>query len=760
MWVEGLETTNTSKSKSKTLYGMVQDMWYDRNKVAPYVAESVWVCSKGEYNRALAIYRQKTEEEKKVYDPKDLHTQYNIEIGKKVKVIFEKWGNLDLWKLDNQTLYKFPSSKQKILQDYCGFGKPYENFAPYIKQMDDKQKAVLSEVSDEDFSFFIREKAKYWKDNMMKWSDNMNTYPTLEQIANITQVENFYKDFEVIKKKYNNVTWYEEKDIIVAYEALPQEKKDAYAKVYGNDKHAMYKAMELEKNMPLLEESWIIDDMTQEEKDEYYALVKRYYEHNESVGLGKYLKESWWNFYDRIKDMVVDVVDKKISTIDEIKQDVADNEIVKWYFSGHMTEWWVWENDKDFWYYKGLINIYPILKNDPKIQELIKIENPKEEEKKEIMEYIKTKAEWADAEGNLLEETQEVVKGQAISSCLDMLRMYMDIDLNEEENILDQMENTMKHDLKVNENNNGNENIVLQINGKVNGKNMKIYYNLTTGKLQQEEFLSRWSINTPYSINDSVNWKKDISGVQLPKFEDFINWAKNINYASLVRKSEDLSEYKKMLWGELKQQVKKEWTWDIDMERVRCERSIMKNIVAQEVFLFMEQNIDESISSFSSTNNTKIYDMYSILYNSFDTYTIDELKDFRKNIALLYTHKNKYLQYNKEKWTNNAKYALWLLGESDVNHVDGKKINKQNQYEQNEYEYLWWYADFFSIFKDKSYSRPIIDPISFNKFTYNIGLEISNDQEYFRRDDMRRRFDEFVDTDKLSSLQKLEEAYA
>lgn len=96
----------------------------------------------------------------------------------------------------------------------------------------------------------------------------------------------------------------------------------------------------------------------------------------------------------------------------------------------------------------------------------------------------------------------------------------------------------------------------------------------------------------------------------------------------------------------------------MDTEKVRFEKNIMKNLAAQEVFLFMEQNIDESEKSFASTNNKEIYSMYVLIYNSLELYTLDELTAFRKNITILDTYKDKYMQYIKEKDTNKEKYIL------------------------------------------------------------------------------------------------------
>lgn len=749
----------SEQNTPKTLQAMVNKMWYDFNKVAPYIAEAVWVCTKKEYNDALDIYKKKTPEQKKKFDSNDLHTKYNLKIKEKVEQMFQKGEKLNLWELDDSTLAKFPSSKQEILKKYCDVGQQYENFAPYIKQMDDKQKEVLSEVPDNDFDWFIREKAQEGKNRIENlWKPKLA--PTMEQIANVAELDTFYNDIAQIKKNHPDVFWTTHENIVEMQAAMSPEQKDSYAQAFGDSDEAIYKALQAQEDIKTIEQYWLRDKMSSEEQKKYDILVKRYYEYSESIWLGNYLKEAWGNFYDKVKNMVVEYKEKvTTSPIDTLKNEVIEDDSVKEYFTKYMDVWNVQDSDKDFEYYMWLTNIYPILQKDPKIQTLIKKDNLTVQEKEELKTSIQSRSKWSDAEGDLLEETRGEVRKQAITSSLDMLRIYMDIDVSEEENVLEQMEKTLQHTI---ESQQKNSDIILEINGNIQGKYMKIYYNLTTGKLQQEEFLSRGTINTPYAIHDSEKGKKDIPSVQLPRLDDFIEGAKGVNYANLVRKSKDLLWYKTLLWQEIQQQVKKEWTRDMDVEKMRCERNILKNIVSQETFLFMEQNIDESIGSFSKENNEKVYDMYTLLYDSFGRYTIDDLKEFRKNIALLTASKKKYLQYQKESWKNNAKYALSILGESDIGHVEWKKRVQENEYEQSEYKYIWKYADFFAIFRDTTYSRPIIDPISFKKFTYNVWLEMSNDQAYFIRDDMKRKFNEFVHTDdtEISLQASLDEAYA
>ena len=86
----------------------------------------------------------------------------------------------------------------------------------------------------------------------------------------------------------------------------------------------------------------------------------------------------------------------------------------------------------------------------------------------------------------------------------------------------------------------------------------------------------------------------------------------------------------------------------MDIEKKLFEKNVMKNMAAQEVFLFLEQNIEETAKSFSPTNNGDVYAMYTLLYTTLEAYTIDEIRSFRTNISMLDAYKKNYPKYITE----------------------------------------------------------------------------------------------------------------
>ena len=731
----------SEKSASKqTVSELVRKNGFVWKDVAPYLAESFKVCTKEQYNKAL-------------HDPKDpemkQNIKYNIEIEKKFREHIAKWTEIPLPGSD--AINKFSDSKREILKKFFyEWNTKNKWFEWYLNSLTTQQRASLDGMSDKNFLAFLRQQA----DKVQLIAATSSEW-NMEQLSNIMQASRFEDEFNKFKTypAFKDFQWKQMSEIDIWYTKLSPEARKKILEGNENDEEKAKKFLELTANMKLASESGLVQKLDAVQQAEFNKMMTEYYIYNESIGLGEQLKEIWWELYDKVKNMVVMYTETSpASPMDEMKNDIVKNENVKKYFTDNMQDELVSEAKKTDTYYQGLRKLYPeldkIIEHDPKIQELIHKKDLTEEEKKQLKQMLQEKTKSSGVENELLKETRSVVQEQAIITCLDMLTSYMNIDLNEQENVLEQFAD-VKHTINADEE---NKNVVLQINGKINGKNLKLYYNLTTWTLQQEEFLSRGAINAPFAINDPINGKQDIPSIQLPKFDDFIQGAKSLDYTSIIQNTENMQSYKDKVASELRQNVKKEWTRDIDTEKIMFEKNIMKNMATQEIFLFMEQNINESAKSFSSTDNEDIYAMYALMYNSLELYTLDELKTFRTNITALGQYKHEYMQYIQQKDTNKEKYILWCLGKNDVNHTENKKNEKKDWATESEYTYLKNYADFFAIFKDTTYTLSIIDPMIFDKFTYHIGLEVSKDQEYITRDDMKRNFNEFAERGDLPSL--------
>lgn len=188
----------------------------------------------------------------------------------------------------------FSSSKQAIIKELVGPGTKYETFSSYMNGLEDDDKKKLNDISDEGLRIYITEQAEKGKVIASKPLNNEKVNsPTMEQIANGIQVENFATDLKTIKAKYPDVAWSTEEGNKIAYERMSPKQQKLLDEKYGGNKEKMYMALGIAEDMKIIEKNNLTKEMTKEEQQKYNALVKRYYEYNESIGLGEFLKETW-----------------------------------------------------------------------------------------------------------------------------------------------------------------------------------------------------------------------------------------------------------------------------------------------------------------------------------------------------------------------------------------------------------------------------------------------------------------------------------
>lgn len=729
---------------------MVAIMGFKRNEVAPYVAESFNVCTEKEYNDALKAYRAKKD---KTFDPNDLHTKYNLQIQEMLR----GGKQIIMPGIDPDNMNEFTPENQKIINSYFWKLQKYERFSSYINGLNGTQRQEMNTMPKEDVDRFFRqqignaEKMSKEFDKGWEWWSRL----TLEQISSrmlSTKHDEYLNTFRS-NPDFKNIAWTKGKQVDELYENMDIDERKEMLKTMTEEE--IKKNLKNMNDYKLLEQSWLLQG---EEKERFYAMMKEYSEYSESIGLGEYLKKIWWNIYDKIKNMSIDMLILYDTPIDAMKSTVMEDDNVKTYFkeNGIKESEIMSPNNKNFEYYKNLGKLYPefdvLVKKDPEMKKLMNDDT--EEGKKLLVEKLRNNSKVSKTEEMLMEDTNNEIQRQTITGCLDMLQMYMDIDLTEQENVLDQftLAKTEEKNNLIEKNASG---IILKINGKIKGKNITLHYNLNEWTLQQTEFLARWKIDGPFAINHSENGKMDIPYIKLPTFDDFLDGAKRVDYTNVMRDAEDLASYKKKVGAEVKKQVQDSWTRDIDVEKMRFERSILRNIAAQETFLFMrdkemdENAIDEvpSKEAFSTTDNSDVYGMYTLIYNSLEYYSIENLKSFRANIDKLDTYKDEnYIAYinqneqsQKKWWEHKEKYLLGLVGKQDEVFK-----GKTSENTGDTYAYLNTYSSFFSLFQTAKGALHVIDNTVFGKFVDRIGQSTSKDQSYMPSD-MERKFDAMID---------------
>lgn len=90
----------------------------------------------------------------------------------------------------------------------------------------------------------------------------------------------------------------------------------------------------------------------------------------------------------------------------------------------------------------------------------------------------------------LKNETNTIIQEEAVIGCVEVLKSYMDINITETENVLEQFKRVKEEEDDDMVQKSGKD-IVLDIKGDINGKRLNLQYNLTDGTLWEEEFLSR-----------------------------------------------------------------------------------------------------------------------------------------------------------------------------------------------------------------------------------------------------------------------------
>jgi hypothetical protein len=97
--------------------------------------------------------------------------------------------------------------------------------------------------------------------------------------------------------------------------------------------------------------------------------------------------------------------------------------------------------------------------------------------------------------------------------------------------------------------------------------------------------------------------------------------------------AKDSNEYKEHVAKEVQRNVKKEGVWDISTEKDIFEKKVLQNVVAQDIFDMMGKDKNIPAETVSREENAVAYDMYTLINNTLEYYTIDELKQFRSSIV-------------------------------------------------------------------------------------------------------------------------------
>lgn len=386
-------------------------------------------------------------------------------------------------------------------------------------------------------------------------------------------------------------------------------------------------------------------------KAEYNALVIEYYEVNQKIGI-EVLSSTMQAIYEDAKQYVVEEYTKN-DAYSTLLKNINSAQVITTYFDDHkkttelVSEWM-----KDKSYYTKLLLWYPAFDtqtNDKKISDYIQYldddmkikENTPDKEKEIITEFLpKIKQQGKIYEDKLLNKTNALMQNTAIDQCIVTLQKYMDVNISEKDNAIKQMQMTENSDAV-------SSDLVLHINGTLNGKKIALSYNLLTGKVSYKSFLHK-KTDTDQSPLTLGAWNEEnqVPLITLPKFGDFVESAEHSDYYKLISDAETIDEYGKKFTEGVQNDVQKNMDNDMDIQKDMLKKFIIKDMITQNIFSLAGRSMDTSPSWYILTPNgqSQSYAFYNFMYKSLEYYSmgsIDQLQLFQSNI-------NTLLQYRQE----------------------------------------------------------------------------------------------------------------
>jgi len=710
--MNNIDNINTKEAdneniKDKTLRAIVTSMGMDFNKVKYELAEFAGI-------------------------PRDQYkSNYNQNMLIRQKLIEGQFGEL---KSFDEALSKFSENKQKIIKRIPGGEYDIRQMTKFIQWLTSAQIEKFNTLDDKQFYFFLRQsmetitKVTWWWEQSDELTDNAVIFLELklidEHLEDICRKYNKSID-DVVKKENLNELWNDPKYIYLKEKSL--EKAD------GDEK----KAKEFFRTFVLVEK--MAADEQFKTDDEFKSVVNELYK--KSLEWWIQLREIWSEaLYAQIQAWFEEASEVTDSPMENIKNEVMYDDDINEYFKNNGIRELVTEEKKDDEYYESLRKLYPklddLIQEDVYIQKIMKKENKTDKEKEWVTQRIQKLARGS--EKLLKNETNTIIQEEAVIGCVEVLKSYMDINITETENVLEQFKRVKEEEDDDMVQKSGKD-IVLDIKGDINGKRLNLQYNLTDGTLWEEEFLSRWAINAPFILNDPEKGKKQIADINLPKLGDFTQGASNVDYASVIKNAGGIKEYRENFAKELKTQAQIGNNRGVEEGKTLFERTVIKNMAAQDVLAFMGKKNDMAPESFSVNQDGEIYAMYTLLYNSLDYYTISQLKRFRKSMADISYQKQQYVYNRGKKGINTEKHLLSLMDDQERDFATNKSDNKQNTY-----IFLHTYANFFSIFTTRKGNLPIMDIATMEKFTVYMKKEESLDQSYMQEPWMKSGFNELI----------------
>lgn len=172
------------------------------------------------------------------------------------------------------------------------------------------------------------------------------------------------------------------------------------------------------------------------------------------------------------------------------------------------------------------------------------ISESEKQEAEKALSYIKEL--YASHEKVLVEKTNMIIQEHAMSQCIETLQKYMDIDIDEKENLLNTLE-IMKGTDVVSP---ANGKLVLNIEGERNGKKISLSYDLISGNVYACPFLYKASVkdSDPLVIgNQTEHYGTPL--VTLASIRTILDGTQETDFKDMIAESADSDTYEDAIKG-------------------------------------------------------------------------------------------------------------------------------------------------------------------------------------------------------------------
>ncbi|MFA7298806.1 MAG: hypothetical protein WC010_04140 [Candidatus Absconditabacterales bacterium] len=585
---------------------------------------------------------------------KKKNREYNLKIRNRIL-------NDDMVPLhkDNEVISQFEEGQKTALKE--SFTETQIN--AYMNNMPEKEISSLKKLSPDQLVGFVEQEMEGIDEKKQNIQEKMGykiNQETSEQLANLTRLGDLqnrlsrfllkdkFAEFRINRqtKKFEKSEREEKFQGKLIKCKNQKESYEKLIKIYGSEEGAEA-YLRYEYSLDETKKSDSYAQLAPEQKKEFeQILVDTYVMNNElDIDIGAFGFEGLSSdaaeiiVYTYNKNDPYQKLMEKINTDSDINTFFDKDE--------NKTSELVPEKDKNKTYYKKLLQFYPesdIVVDNKKLSEYLQyfdddmnVKNDVPSDKKNILSSVMQnfKQQQKPYEDKLLHLTNAQTQSTAVEQCVSTLQMYMDVDINEKENITKQLSLADKSDIV-------SSNLILHVDGKINNKKVQLSYDLATGKVSYKSFLTKKNDQPNSDLYiDSRDDEIETPLVTLPSFGAFVDGAKAINYNEVIEKSSTLDGYGDNFKQKLQQSIKFNNKEDASIKKDILKKVIIKDMITQSIIGLTgrgeegKQNLDYTITASSQPNT---YAFYNYLYKSLEFYSmrgITQLQTFQNSITTL-----------------------------------------------------------------------------------------------------------------------------